>query len=238
MQELDPGDGEEDLVECTDEAQWPPAKVKHNGNDDIALGRTYALAKHPTYPCVPVSTLIQDFHMVDFLPAMTAFLKCTLPQCTFPLNEHSRFNVYKRVPFQLRSIQQIEATMTKDIVRASRGVPHRGRIAETPSHFDMVLVHYTPDAQETGAKGYRATRVCAIFNLLDHYDYPHPLAYIEWYTPFHEPVNTVERYQVTPARGRGNTTVIHVDSIRWSCYLILVFGTKVDQALSSQDALD
>ncbi|KAF8580306.1 hypothetical protein K439DRAFT_1619902 [Ramaria rubella] len=233
MQELDPGDGEEELVECTDEAQLPLAEVEHDGNDDIALGWTYALAKHPPYPCVLVSTLIQDFHTVNFLPAMTAFLKHTHSQCTFPLNEHSCFNVDKRVTFQLRSIQQIEATMTKDVVRASRGVPRRGRITKPPPHFDTVLVHYTPDAQETGANG-----VCTIFNLPDHYDYPHPLAYIEWYTPFRKPVNTVEMYQVMPARGHGNTAVIHLDSIRWSGHLIPVFGTKVDQTLSIQNALD
>ncbi|KAF8573303.1 hypothetical protein K439DRAFT_1625168 [Ramaria rubella] len=186
----------------------------------------------------PVSTLIKDFHAVDFLPALTAFLKRVLPQCTLVLDDQSRFDLYKRVTFQLHSIQQIEATTTKDIVCASQFVPRWGQIGETLPHFDIVLVYYTPDAQETGDKGYRTACVRMIFTLPDHYEYPHPLAYIEWYTTFREPVKGVQIYQVSPARGRGNTVVIRVDLIQRSCHLIPIFGAKVDRTLCTEDALD
>ncbi|KAF8577142.1 hypothetical protein K439DRAFT_1649158 [Ramaria rubella] len=220
MQELDPGDGDEELIECIGKDQ---SALPESGEDappkDIMPGQTYMLAKWPAYPRVPVSTLIKDFHTVDFLPALTAFLKRMLPQCTLVLNE-SLFDLYKR---------QIEATTTKDVVHASRF---------TLPHFDTVLIHYTPDAQGTGAKGYRAACVHTIFTLPDHYEYPHPLAYIKWYTTFHKPVKGVQMYQVSPARGCGNTAVIQVDSIRCSCHLIPIFGAKVDQTLCTEDALD
>ncbi|KAJ7722483.1 hypothetical protein B0H14DRAFT_2180354, partial [Mycena olivaceomarginata] len=70
---------------------------------------------------------------------------------------------------------------------ATRG---RGRVPGTPAHCDTALViedpeHYRPSS---GVQGLRVAQIRAIFRLPPQYGtYPHPLAYIGWFTPFNQP---------------------------------------------------
>ncbi|KAF8587779.1 hypothetical protein K439DRAFT_1652178 [Ramaria rubella] len=193
--------------------------------EEIEVRHTFRVAKRPGFLNVSVPTLIPEFGAVDFLPTLAAFLKRPL---------------YKRARFSLHSIQQIDDTVVIDVVHTTPCVLHRGRTPEVPAHFDTVLVHYSADAKETGAQGYRVARVRAIFRLPAHFDYPHWLAYIEWYTEFHDPVPGGQMYQVAKGRwnGRADAAIIRLDSIRRSCHLIPVVGAKIDWTLSSEDALD
>ena len=68
------------------------------------------------------------------------------------LTEHTQFDLYKCVTFSLESIQQIDDMKLTDVVRATPFVPRQGQTPATPAHFDTVLIHYTPDAQDTGVK--------------------------------------------------------------------------------------
>jgi hypothetical protein len=77
-----------------------------------------------------------------------------------------------------------------------------------------------------------------IFQLPEQFHYPHPLAYVQWYTEFQTPTPGVQMYPVSLACGLGATTVIRLDSIRRSCHLIPVFGAKIDQTLDSESVLD
>ncbi|KAF8579899.1 hypothetical protein K439DRAFT_1648365 [Ramaria rubella] len=239
--DIDEGHGEEEPIDMIGESTAQPNPLHSEAREEeINVGRTYHVAKHAGFPNTSVPTIIEQFGAVHFLPALAAFLKRINPQGASSLNEHMRFDLYKRVRFSLRSIQQIGDTALTDIVRATPIVPRRGRIAQTPAHFDTVLVHYTADAKDTGAQGYRVARVRAIFRLPDHLHYPHPLAYIEWYSEFREPVPGVQMYRVSTGKRRGNidTAVIRLDSIRRSCHLIPVAGAKIDRTLAAEDALD
>jgi hypothetical protein len=145
---------EEETEEETMAASTGPATTHDNvDSEDVDIGRTYHLAKHPAFPNTPLSILATEFHVPDFLPAVVAFMKRTPSRGQAVLTEHTRFDVYKRVTFSLQSIQRIEARDTKDVVRATPYVPRRGQAPAIPAHFDTVLVHFTPDAQETGVKG-------------------------------------------------------------------------------------
>lgn len=145
---LDRGEAEVTLID-TARLAGPDAP-----DEEMNVGRTYHLAKHPGYPHTPLSTLATHFHAHDFLPALSTFLILGGRSATARLlNEQTRFDLYKRVTFSLQTIQQIDNKVTLDVVRATPFVPRRGRTPATPAHFDTVLIHYSPDAQETGVKG-------------------------------------------------------------------------------------
>ncbi|KAF8506129.1 hypothetical protein JB92DRAFT_2737015 [Gautieria morchelliformis] len=206
------------------------------GQDTV--GRTYHIAKRPGFPNTSVSRIINEFGAPEFIPALTAFLRFNLPRCTLDLSVYTRLPVYKRISFMLRSIQQIDDTVIKDVVRATPRVPRRGRTPEVPEHFDTVLIHYGTNAQETGALGYRVGRVRMIFRLPSHIEYPHPLVYVEWYTEFRQPSTGVDMYTVSPTQGKGHAAVVSVQSIRRSCHLIPRFGEKIDRTMTTENSLE
>ncbi|KAF8460858.1 hypothetical protein JB92DRAFT_3310487, partial [Gautieria morchelliformis] len=213
---------------------------------DDTVGRTYHIAKRPGFPNTSVSRIINEFGAPEFIPALTAFLRFNLPRCTLDLSVYTRLPVYKRISFMLRSIQQIDDTVIKDVVRATPRVPRRGRTPEVPEHFDTVLIHYGTNAQETGALGesrcitlcYRVGRVRTIFRLPSHIEYPHPLVYVEWYTEFRQPSTGVDMYTVSPTQGKGHAAVVSVQSIRRSCHLIPRFGEKIDRTMTTENSLE
>ncbi|KAF8583074.1 hypothetical protein K439DRAFT_1647351 [Ramaria rubella] len=163
------GDGDEDLVEAVGESTIAPPDQDEEPEEIINVGCTYRLAKHPRWPNTSLATIHKDFHALDFLPALSSFLKQTMPH---------RYTV-------------------ADVVCATPFVPRRGRTPEVPPHFDTILFHYTMDAQDTGAKGYHVAHVRCLFCLPEHYDYPHPLACVEWYAEFREPVHGTQMYQIS-----------------------------------------
>ncbi|KAF8582477.1 hypothetical protein K439DRAFT_1618232 [Ramaria rubella] len=153
-QELDEGDGEEDPIDMVGE----PPMYSHllpteEHDEEINIGHTYHVAKHPGYPNTSVPTIVNHFGAVHFLPALMAFLNHANPAVVHVLNKYTCFDLYKQVRCSLRSIQQIDQTTLTDVVCATPLVPHQGHIAKVPVHFKMVLVCYTADAKETGAQG-------------------------------------------------------------------------------------
>lgn len=152
MHDLDPGDGKEAIE---DEGNLPIVHADNAGEREVEIhvGHTYHLAKHPGFPNTSLTTLTTQFHAPDFLSAITIFLSAIHKPEHVLLTEDTRFDLYKRVTFSLPSIQQIDDAQITDVVHAMPFVPCQGRTPATPAHFDMVLVHYIPDAQDTGVKG-------------------------------------------------------------------------------------
>lgn len=68
----------------------------------------------------------------------------------------------------------------------------------------------------------------------------HPLAYIEWYTPFTRIDPLTKMYQVSRStrNHRANATVITVDRILGPCLLIGKSGQKIDRTWTSENVLD
>ena len=100
-----------------------------------------------------LDSLASQFHAVDFLPTLEAFIKHFIPHTKAKLTSHSRFDAFKRVTFKLSSLQQFEEIKHKDVIRATPYVPPQEQKAAVPEHFDTVLVHYTTDAEETSVEG-------------------------------------------------------------------------------------
>ncbi|KAF8505172.1 hypothetical protein JB92DRAFT_3084154 [Gautieria morchelliformis] len=177
--------------------------------DMEATGWSFHLAKDPGFPNTP--------HM-----------HCKLPGHTRRINEDTCLDVYKRVRFTLGSIQHIEDTTVNDVVRTIPFVPRHGRTPDTPAQFDTAIIHY----------GYRVGRVHAIFQLPADLEHPCPLAYVEWYSPFTQPVPGPEMYMVSAPSGKSSAAIVPVHSIRRSSHLIPHFGKTIDPSLSVDNSLD
>ncbi|KIJ93033.1 hypothetical protein K443DRAFT_68963, partial [Laccaria amethystina LaAM-08-1] len=75
-------------------------------------------------------------------------------------------------------------------IRAIPEVKANGRKAGVAAVFDTALVveNATDYQQAGGIAGLRAAQVRTIFTLPPQFgSYPHPLAYIEWFTPLGQP---------------------------------------------------
>ncbi|KAJ7495100.1 hypothetical protein FB451DRAFT_999355, partial [Mycena latifolia] len=84
-------------------------------------------------------------------------------------------------------------------IRATPATLARGHAPGMRAHFDTALIVEDPAGYRpsSGVQGLRIAQVRAIFMLPPQYGtYPHPLAYIEWFTPFNQPDKTSGMYTV------------------------------------------
>lgn len=80
-----------------------------------------------------------------------------------------------------------------------------------------------------------------IFALPEEYGtFPHPLAYVEWFTPFRMPVQDLGMYQVSRSTRSGyrRASIIEVDQIERLVHLVPKFGRQVDRTWSVDDVLE
>ncbi|KAF8527336.1 hypothetical protein JB92DRAFT_2867027 [Gautieria morchelliformis] len=68
-------------------------------------------------------------------------------------------------------------------------------------------------------------------------DFPHPLAYEEWFSHFTQPTSRVDMYTVSMVSGHS-VVIVPVQSIRRSCHLIPHFGKRINRTLTTEDSLD
>ncbi|KAJ7038636.1 hypothetical protein C8F04DRAFT_951039 [Mycena alexandri] len=84
-------------------------------------------------------------------------------------------------------------------LRATPAIHAKGRSPGSPAHFDTALIiegpsSYSPPA---GVEGLRIAQIRAIFILPPQYGtYPHPPAYVEWFTGFNRPDSTTGMYTI------------------------------------------
>ncbi|KAJ7904866.1 hypothetical protein B0H13DRAFT_1528847, partial [Mycena leptocephala] len=75
-------------------------------------------------------------------------------------------------------------------IRAIPAVPAKNRSRGSPAVFDTALVVEDPSqyAASFGNKGLRPAQIRAIFRLPPQFgEFPHPLAYVEWFTALSRP---------------------------------------------------
>ncbi|KAJ7662855.1 hypothetical protein B0H17DRAFT_1185009 [Mycena rosella] len=151
-----------------------------------------------------------------------------------PSHRHDRFAVYKQLSIQLarnRSISDKAPTLA------------RGRSPGVPAHFDTALVIEDPDQyrKSSGVQGLRVAQIRAIFMLPPQYgSYPHPLAYIEWFTPFNRPEKTSGMCIVhrSSRAQRCNAAVVSVEHLVRNCHLMGKAGAKIDRTWTTDNVLD
>ncbi|KAH9929841.1 uncharacterized protein B0H18DRAFT_873779 [Fomitopsis serialis] len=190
----------------------------------------YAIAKNCPLPGTSLERIESAYGATEFLPAFTEFVRTNLPECRFKPNRMDRFDVYKKLTIVYRAAAHGDIAWHKDRIRTVLGKASRGTKKGVAAHFDTAFV-VDPDVpidqrgDSRSVSDTRVARVRVIFDLPQQFgSLPHPLAYIEWYTPLRTkvPDPRVGLYQISPStqRRRPNAAIVRVDQIKRACHLI------------------
>lgn len=70
--------------------------------------------------------------------------------------------------------------------------------------------------------------------------YPHPLAYVEWFTRLRDPDPTTGMYHITRStrNHRPNAEVVSIDRITRGCHLIPKAGSLIDRRWTKDNCLE
>jgi hypothetical protein len=89
--------------------------------------------------------------------------------------------------------------------------------------------------------GLTVGQVRVIFRVpVEYGHFKHPLAYVEWFTPFNVPVADLGMYQISRSfRGHHRrASIIPVTQIERSVHLIPKFGKRIDPTWATDDVLE
>ncbi|KAI5985083.1 hypothetical protein EDD15DRAFT_2374582 [Pisolithus albus] len=145
------------------------------------------------------------------------------------------FGVTRALP----AVAEVSVSKNKNIVRASPHFTRGPRRATEPAHLDFALIRTgdsNPSTDGTCLEGLRVAQVRVIFTLPHHYpkallvQNPTPLAYIEWFTPFHarEPASDMYIVSRSTRMHRRFAEIIPIEHIVRSCHLLPDFGKERD----------
>ncbi|KAI0709807.1 hypothetical protein C8Q76DRAFT_624659 [Earliella scabrosa] len=220
-------------------------------NSNSSTDTPYSVAKVPGLPGTSVHTLVWDFGCTDFVRNHENFLRGasrsrTLPVSAQGIHSGTRFAVYKRMQVLLPAMRQVSPAPVKDVIRATPGQPARLLIPASPAHFDTVLAREAPalgTSPSDPLAGLCVARVRAIFQLPTHYGSQfqhHPVAYVEWFTPFRQPDPETGMYKVSHSTRahRRRSSIIPITQIVRSVHLIPIWGKAVDRTWTSDNVLD
>ena len=90
-------------------------------------------------------------------------------------------------------------------------------------------------------QGLRVAQVRAIFDLPQHFGtFPHPLAYVEWFTPLGRPDVVTGFHSITRStrNTRRNSAVVSVDRILRGCHLMARFPRVVPSTWTTDNILE
>lgn len=89
--------------------------------------------------------------------------------------------------------------------------------------------------------GLRVAQVRLIFDLPPHFGtVPHPLAYVEWFTPLGRPDASTGLHSITRStrHTRRNSIIVSVDSILRGCHLMARFPRDVPSTWTADNILE
>jgi hypothetical protein len=89
--------------------------------------------------------------------------------------------------------------------------------------------------------GLRVAQIRLIFDLPQHFGtFPHPLAYIEWFTPLGTPDASTGLHLITRStrHTRRNSAVVSVDRVLRGCHLMARYPRVVPSTWSADNILE
>ncbi|KAH7916503.1 hypothetical protein BJ138DRAFT_995434, partial [Hygrophoropsis aurantiaca] len=227
-----------------DEAEDIDLEQAHAPVTSIAIFNYKVAAKHaPALQSVPASQIVTDQRAPQFIPALSRYLRkhggSIIPQ------QFDTFGLYKWVKFCLPDIPEASRNKLNDIVRAIPPIPSVGRRQAQPSVIDFALVRtgeQNKNTDGTNLQGLRVAQVRVIFRLPQIYGVQsvHPLAYIEWFTPFSSPDAISGLYSVSRSTRmhQPHAEVIEVTRLVRGCHLIPKFGRHINAGWTSMNVGD
>jgi hypothetical protein len=217
--------------------------VSTNKRNLVESELPYSVAKRPPYQKLTVDNILLKFGAVDFISSLSTFLRNNFPGTTVLPSIYDRLDVYKQLVIKLRHNPYLSKHKRTDKIRTSPFVKANGRSPAKPAHFDTALV--IEDFQLYKSEGYpvsfsfikffynsnmllslRVAQVRLIFDLPPHFGtVPHPLAYVEWFTPLGRPDASTGPHSITRStrHTRRNSIIVSVDSILRGCHLMSRF---------------
>ncbi|KAG8947757.1 hypothetical protein FRC03_000937 [Tulasnella sp. 419] len=235
--------GSDDTSSESDSEEEGSSLVKLHGSQVI-------LPMQPSNPLTTLTDLASKYGAADFISRLTDFFKANLPSNQFRQPTFSdKFDLYKVVRFSVPFLTDSSDSFI-DRVRASPAIPERrtayARTKAKPAHFDTVLIKtgYKGPGQSERGQGYRVVQVRAMFTVPKNLaNYPHPLAYVEYFTNFtREPNQRIKLLEVSRVISHVNhkrqSGVIRLDSIYRSCHLIPKFGKRIDPRWEAETVLE
>jgi hypothetical protein len=257
-----PGDiiGEEDEDGDEDEVNDEPFII----SGSAVAATSYRIAKHhpPGLHHVSAGTIISAHNASRFLDALRTYLA----EHGSPIspNIHDVFGLWSRIEFRLPHILEASNNKLKNIVRASPPIPAAGCRLGEPAHLDFALIHTGETNYRTVGtplqgkslelvsfflkfltyhSGLRVAHVCVILKLPELYRIrtSHPLAYVEWFTPFGaqtDPPSGLHSVMRSSRRNHPYAQIIDVDRIVRNCHLIPKFGRVKDLTWTSENVVD
>ncbi|KAL1751665.1 hypothetical protein FB107DRAFT_221536 [Schizophyllum commune] len=244
------GDEDEEDEEAEAEggggAETPAAKSEEEGEEERYSEANYIVAKKPAFPRALLADLVINHQVPDFIHNFHWFLRAQGIKDGREIAETATLAVYRQIKVRLPDIAAVASDKRHDTIHAvppaTRTSTSSGLQREVPGNFSTVLVRErSAAAGASPLDGLRAARVRLIFKappLL--IDYPHPLAYIEWYTPFSRRSQDLGMFSIGPstAGGRRSSTIIPITQLVRSCHLTPVFGSAVPPSWTAYNVLD
>ncbi|KAJ7583436.1 hypothetical protein C8J56DRAFT_864056 [Mycena floridula] len=237
-------------VLAVEDADSPEEEEEEEEGESTATpDNMYAVAKRSPFPNMLISDIELKFEASQFKTALTAFLKQTFRNPILP-GPYDRFDLFKQITIRLPPNRYLSLQERKDRIRATPFIPQRGRKPPSPAHFDNALVIEHPEDGDNICRfhdclnvslGLRAARVRAIFLLPRQFgEVSHPLAYIEWYTPFREPEKVTGLYNIqrSTRNSTPNAVIVSIDRLARACHLMARCGRKIDHRWTSENVLD
>ncbi|KAH9839785.1 uncharacterized protein C8Q71DRAFT_703179 [Rhodofomes roseus] len=223
-------------------------------SNSLAGRSEYAIAKTCPSPNTSLRQLETDHNATEFLPAFTDFVRDNMPQCHLRPNSMDRYDVYKNMSVTYPADPHSDATTHTDRIRAMPAARalSGGRRQPQGAHFDTAFI-IDPEVPIDGRQsareissshvvGTRVGRIRVIFDLPWQFGtLPHPLAYVEWYTPLRRLDPATGLYVISRSTrngGKPNASVVTIDKIRRACHLIPKHGKTIDRGLTKDNALD
>ncbi|KAJ6524347.1 hypothetical protein B0H19DRAFT_1215001 [Mycena capillaripes] len=198
--------------------------------------KTYRIAQHhpSALTNIPASDIIAGHKAGYFLEAVKAYISpfsVLLPQ------PFDRFNLYKRLTFTLPAIAEASNNNRQNVVRVTPPVLARGvRSPAQPPHLDFALVRTGEENDKTDGTalhGLRVAHIKVLFQLPAIYglNMAHPLAYVEWYTPFGvpDPVTGLFTIRRSTRNNHVYAEIIGVDRI---------YGRKKDTTWTTENVVE
>ncbi|KAJ7609663.1 Zn-finger domain-containing protein [Roridomyces roridus] len=233
----------DDEGEPDDQAERITTELNPPRTDLAPFLHSYTVAKSPANRNVTVGHLLAQHGTEDLIPALTVFLKRHFKSSPILPGHHDRFDLYNQVVLHLSKNRYLSSQSRTWRIRATPAMPARQRKPATPPIFDTALVaededSYTPSS---GIDGLRPAQIRAIFQLPPQFgSFPHPLAYVEWFTPLNrrEPVSGMFTTHRSTTFHRRRAAVVSVTQIIRGCHLIAKCGKNIDTKWTSANVLD
>ncbi|KAG6822740.1 hypothetical protein H0H92_012739, partial [Tricholoma furcatifolium] len=239
--ELGGGDDDAANEDMLTHVDIPP--LCHSPSPTLASRTSYALAKCTPFRNVTVDQLVTEFGAVDFIPALTTFLRTTFPRTSIFPNQFDTFNLYKQIIITHLPNLYLGSHQVTSRIRTTPHIEAIGHKLETPAHFDTAFIIANTEEYRArgGVTGLCVAQVHAIFKLPHQFGFHlHPLAYIEWFTPLGRPHPITGMYTITRSTRyqRRNAAVVSVTRIVRGCHLIGKSAATIDRGWTTNNVLE